>query len=196
MPENKTALVILAGGKSSRMGQEKSDLLLDGKTFLEVQIEKGKNLKMEKIYVSGYKGKKCKEEIVEDRIFNRGPLGGLEACFRKAFEEGVTHCLVLGVDTPLVPEEELEKLISQAKEKSKNRVTLLRHNKKEESLIAVYESSLYQQIEEFLKTGQASVFRFLNQIGYDYYDTEAEEWYFTNINEPEVYQQICERMIK
>ena len=84
MPENKIALVILAGGKSSRMGREKSDLILNGNTFLEIQIEKGKQLGIKKIYISGYKGVRCTEEIVMDRIKNRGPLGGLEACFRKA----------------------------------------------------------------------------------------------------------------
>ena len=31
-------LVVLAGGASSHMGREKSDLLLDGQTFLEIQI--------------------------------------------------------------------------------------------------------------------------------------------------------------
>ena len=108
MPENKIALVILAGGKSSRMGREKSDLILNGNTFLEIQIEKGKQLGIKKIYISGYKGVRCTEEIVMDRIKNRGPLGGLEACFRKASEEGFSHCLVLGVDTPLVPKEELK----------------------------------------------------------------------------------------
>ena len=136
MPENKTALVILAGGKSSRMGREKSDLILNGNTFLEIQIEKGKQLGIKKIYISGYKGVRCTEEIVMDRIKNRGPLGGLEACFRKASEEGFS---------------------------------------------------------QFLETGQASVFRFLNQVGYDCYDTQAEEWYFTNINEPDVYQEICKK---
>ena len=49
MPENKIALVILAGGKSSRMGREKSDLILNGNTFLEIQIEKGKQLGIKKI---------------------------------------------------------------------------------------------------------------------------------------------------
>ena len=29
--------------------------------------------------------------------------------------------------------------------------------------------------------------------GYDCYDTQAEEWYFTNINEPDVYQEICKK---
>lgn len=193
MPENKTALVILAGGASSRMGREKSDLILNGKTFLEIQIEKGKQLGIKKIYISGYKGVRCTEEIVMDRIKKRGPLGGLEACFRKASEEGYSHCLVLGVDTPLVPKEELKRLIDKVQKTSEKQVVLLRHMGKEESLMAVYKSSLYQKIEQFLETGQASVFRFLNQVGYDCYDTQAEEWYFTNINEPEVYQEICRK---
>ena len=176
MPENKIALVILAGGKSSRMGREKSDLILNGNTFLEIQIEKGKQLGIKKIYISGYKGVRCTEEIVMDRIKNRGPLGGLEACFRKASEEGFSHCLVLGVDTPLVPKEELKSLVDKAQKESENRAVLLRHAEKEESLMSVYESSLYQEIAQFLETGQASVFRFLNQVGYDCYDTQAEEY--------------------
>ena len=38
MPENKIALVILAGGKSSRMGREKSDLILNGNTSFKIVI--------------------------------------------------------------------------------------------------------------------------------------------------------------
>ena len=43
------------------------------------------------------------------------------------------------------------------------------------------------------RIGIIVVFRFLNQVGYDCYDTQAEEWYFTNINEPDVYQEICKK---
>lgn len=125
---------------------------------MEIQIEKGKQLGIKKIYISGYKGVRCTEEIVMDRIKNRGPLGGLEACFRKASEEGFSHCLVLGVDTPLVPKEELKSLVDKAQKESENRAVLLRHAEKEESLMSVYESSLYQEIAQFLETGQASVF--------------------------------------
>ena len=119
------------------MGREKSDLILNGNTFLEIQIEKGKQLGIKKIYISGYKGVRCTEEIVMDRIKNRGPLGGLEACFRKASEEGFSHCLVLGVDTPLVPKEELKSLVDKAQKESENRAVLLRHAEKEESLMKV-----------------------------------------------------------
>ena len=61
-------LVVLAGGASSHMGREKSDLLLDGQTFLEIQIGKGCQLGAKQILISGYRGTQCGEEIVPDRI--------------------------------------------------------------------------------------------------------------------------------
>ena len=67
MAETKLAMIVLAGGASSRMGREKSDLLLNGRTFLETQIAKGKQLGVNRIYVSGYHGEGCTEEIVMDR---------------------------------------------------------------------------------------------------------------------------------
>lgn len=190
MAENKLAMIVLAGGASSRMGREKSDLLLNGRTFLETQIAKGKQLGMNRIYVSGYHGEGCTEEIVMDRIKERGPLGGLEACLSKAAGDGADRCLVLGVDTPLVPVSELQNLIQSASADDQNRVTLLRHNGKEESLMAVYETSLSSDIRAFLERGQASVFRFLNEIGYSRYDTQEDDRYFTNINDPKVYEEV------
>ena len=86
-----------------------------------------------------------------DRIKERGPLGGLEACLNKAAQDGAEHCLVLGVDTPLVPVSELQNLIQSASADDQNRVTLLRHNGKEESLMAVYEISLSSDIRAFLE---------------------------------------------
>lgn len=191
MAENKLAMIVLAGGASSRMGQEKSDLLLDGKSFLEIQIEKGRQLGITEIYVSGYRGEHCSEEIVMDRIPGRGPLGGLEACLHRAEQDGADHCLVLSVDTPLAPVSELEKLVRAALGDTENPVTLLCHGGREESLIAVYESRLHRDIRAFLERGQSSVFRFLNEIGYGCYDTQEDDLYFTNINDPQVYGRIC-----
>ena len=44
MRKKEVSMIILAGGASSRMGRDKSDLTIDGKTFLEMQIEKGEKL--------------------------------------------------------------------------------------------------------------------------------------------------------
>lgn len=185
-----TAMIILAGGASSRMGQDKCDLRFNGLTFLETQIRKGQQLGMPKIYVSGYKGKDCTQEIIMDRIPGRGPLGGLEACLCRAKEQGFSRCLVLGVDTPLVPVEELKRLMVFSAENTEFRAILLRHNGKEESLMAVYDTDLCQDIEAFLDSGRGSVFRFLGEIGYGVYDTHEKDIYFTNINDPGIYREI------
>lgn len=109
MRKKEISMIILAGGASSRMGRDKSDLTIDGKTFLEMQIEKGEKLGISDILLSGYHGEnRYKYPIIPDRFPGKGPLGGLEACFRKAKNP---YCLVLGVDVPLVPAEELAALI-------------------------------------------------------------------------------------
>ena len=188
MPENNFTMVVLAGGASSRMGREKSDLLFGGRTFLETQIEKGRKLGARQILISGYRGTHCREEIVPDRIPGQGPLGGLESCFRKA---GTEKCLVLGVDTPLVPLEELHRLLHYAMEETDKPVTMLCHNGKEESLMAVYDARLYKEITDFLESGRSSVYRFLNTVGYSLYHTSAPESYFQNVNDPDTYAKVC-----
>lgn len=188
MPENNFTMVVLAGGASSRMGQEKSDLLFGRQTFLETQIEKGRKLGARQILISGYRGTHCREEIVPDRIPRQGPLGGLESCFRKAETE---KCLVLGVDTPLVPLEELHRLLRYAMEETDKPVTMLCHNGKEESLMAVYDARLYKEITDFLESGRSSVYRFLNTVGYSLYHTSAPEKYFQNVNDPDTYAKVC-----
>ena len=119
-----------------------------------------------------------------DRISGQGPLGGLESCFRRAKTE---KCLVLGVDTPLVPVEELQNLLKFAMEKADQPVTMLCHNGKEESLIAVYDARLYKEITDFLESGRSSVYRFLNTVGIFVCYTESNEEYFQNINDSDTY---------
>lgn len=98
---------------------------------------------------------------------------------------------MLGVDTPLVPVEELQNLLKFAMEKADQPVTMLCHNGKEESLIAVYDARLYKEITDFLESGRSSVYRFLNTVGYSLYHTSAPENYFQNINDPEIYKKVC-----
>ena len=135
MRKKEISMIILAGGASSRMGRDKSDLTIDGKTFLEMQIEKGKKLGISDILLSGYHGEnKYKYPIIPDRFPGKGPLGGLEACFRKAKNP---YCLVLGVDVPLVPAEELAALIRQSLH-SDAKAVILSHGGHEEPLMGVY----------------------------------------------------------
>lgn len=187
------SMVILAGGASSRMGQDKADLTIDGKdgkTFLEMQIEKGEKLGIRDIILSGYHGKKSYGyPVVTDRFPGRGPLGGLEACFRKAENP---YCLVLGVDVPLVPVEELSALICQA-QTSDVRAVILRHGDHEEPLMGVYSTELADAMLEEIALRKGAVFAFLRKNGYECYESQAPDWYFSNINDPQTYQEIIKK---
>lgn len=182
-------MIVLAGGKSSRMGTDKADLCIGDKSFLELQIEKGRELGIQDIQVSGYRGKRCPVPVTPDRFPEKGPLGGLESCLRRAKQE---KCLVLGVDIPLIPVTELENLLS-ASEKSESAVTVLKHGDRKEPLIAVYHRDLADGIREEITQGKGKVFGFLDKIGYTVYECKAPEQYMTNVNTPEIYIQIKER---
>ncbi len=190
MPENKrlgagVSMVVLAGGRSSRMGSDKCDLKIEKSTFLEWQIEKGRALGITDIQVSGYHGAACSVPVTPDRFPGKGPLCGLESCFRRAREEQV---LVLGVDIPLVPAEELERLVIQSREKQKKAV-ILRHRGKEEPLAGVYDRDLADEMLAEIRERKGSVFAFLNRIGYDICESTAPEESFANINRPEDYHR-------
>lgn len=183
--ENPFSMIILAGGKSSRMGRDKADLRLEGKTFLQIQIEKGRQLGIRDIQVSGYRGNCCEIPVTPDRFPGKGPLGGLETCLRQTKAE---QCLVLSVDAPLVPVSELEGLL-QASRITDAPVTLLRQGDREQPLVAVYRRSLADAILEEITMGKGSVFSLLNRVGYQVYQCACPQ-IFANVNTPETYQDL------
>ncbi len=182
------SMVVLAGGRSSRMGTDKADLKFHGTTFLELQLKKGQRLGISDILVSGYRGSLPGVPIVEDRLPGRGPLGGMEACLRRAKGDRV---LVLGVDVPLVPVSELKALIDKSGEDGPAAV-ILKHGEKEEPLIGVYRRNLADALLRELSEGKGSVFAFLKHIGYGVYESGAPDRCFANINSPEDFRQCLE----
>lgn len=180
------SMIVLAGGRSSRMGRDKSDLVYRERTFLDIQIEKGERLGIDDILVSGYRGAGCDGRIVMDRFAGRGPLGGLEACLRQAVHD---RCLVLSVDTPLVPVSELRGLIRQDRQ-GRDPATILQHGQGQEPLIGVYCTKLADPMAEELERGRGSVFAFLKKVGYGVYETKGESVQFGNINEKADYERL------
>ena len=100
---------ILAGGRSARMGQDKSDLVLDGQTLLE-RAEKLVRGVSERVRVCGPQDK-LGAAAVEDAFPGQGPLAGIHAAL-KASDTDLN--LILAVDTPFVRPEFLEILIAEA----------------------------------------------------------------------------------
>lgn len=217
------SLLLLAGGKSSRMGEDKAELLLDGDSFLSCQIKKAEKLGIHKVYVSGhaagadaFRNGAVKSSIhiqmVPDIYRERGPLGGLHACM-KAMD--TPYCLVLPVDVPQFPEETLEELLlahenSLGAAASENagsfgngreggnsgKPLLLVHGERTEPLMGIYPVCMADCIGEQIEKASAPVFRVIDAWGFDTFRTSAEEWKMRNINTPEDYRELLAYMEK
>lgn len=182
------SLLLLAGGKSSRMGRDKAGLLLEGKPFLAHMLEKGRSLGIEKCYISGCPWDDPQAVTVWDLYPDRGPLGGLHACM-KAMD--TPYCLVLPVDAPtlplIIPQGLLEAHEAAAQPE---RVLLWEHGDRVEPLIAVYPTAMAELLEDLLRPGAAPVFRALDMWGYTRLRLEMPQEQVVNVNTPELYARI------
>ena len=108
--------VILAGGKSSRMGRDKASLTLGNETFLQRIAAELDACGFQEKYVSLGTGEKTEIHIpvgwtaVRDRYRDCGPLGGIHAALSACRAE---WALFVSCDTPLYRKELAELLISK-----------------------------------------------------------------------------------
>lgn len=121
--EGKQGCLILCGGKSSRMGQDKAKLTYQNRSFLEIICARIKDTGMP-CYVSlaNYD-----EQIpagfipVYDAVHDEngqtiGPLGGIYTGLKQADKDGLSGLFIVPVDTPLF-ETEIFELIIKAQER-------------------------------------------------------------------------------
>ncbi|WP_026973526.1 molybdenum cofactor guanylyltransferase [Aliagarivorans marinus] len=99
------AAAVLAGGLSTRMGQDKALLPWQGKTWLQHSMELLAQL-CQQCYVSGnYEGFACIPDLYE----KRGPLGGIASCLNA--KPSKSAWLFCPVDMPLLSLSALEQLV-------------------------------------------------------------------------------------
>ncbi len=170
--------VLLAGGKSSRMGENKAFLELAGKSFMDIQLDKLFTLGINEIFISGepdiympsIEDRKypCQINIIPDRIKGKGPLGGLYSCFLAA---GHDRALVIGTDTPLVSVATLKQLISCDLE-SKKDATVLSAASHIEPLIGIYSTKTVSVIRDLIDNDLLALRYLIEQT--DTYFTEFD----------------------
>lgn len=190
------SLLVLAGGKSSRMGRDKAKLLLGEKSFLECILDKAEMLGIGETYLSGHGWDGKGIRTVPDRYRERGPLGGMHACFSVM---DTPYALVLPVDVPQISLSVLQILLdAHGRLLNKNRQgyvhpLLLSHGDRTEPLIGIYPTALGAKIAELIEKESAPVFRLLDETGYDICQVSVQEWELENINTPKDYEMLLEQ---
>ena len=168
--------IILAGGCSHRMGTDKAELMLGNKSLLEWQVQKLRALGIRDILISGAHSFLDTKTIL-DELPGRGPLGGIYSCLRAAKNE---RCLVLSVDTPLVPPSALYHLCRT----HKGDVTVLCHGDFQEPLVGVYECKTVRVAYDILTAGSASVRSMEKRVNLSTFDYSGPKEFLMNCNTP------------
>ena len=106
--------VLLAGGKSSRMGADKATVPFQNRPLWQHQLETLRNLKPDKIFVSAQTDpawRPTDADFVGDEQPARGPLGGIAATLSRT---RTTRLLVLAIDMPFMTHNYLRGLSQRA----------------------------------------------------------------------------------
>jgi molybdopterin-guanine dinucleotide biosynthesis protein A len=178
--------MLLAGGRSWRMGRDKATLVFDGEPLWQRQLQELRKLTPTALWVSARtRPLWCPPEleIVLDEPPSRGPLSGLAAGLSRL---QTSHLLVMAIDLPRVPVGHLRKLWSLA-EPGKAVIPL--NEDYFEPLCAVYPAEAAPLAEKALKTSDSSLQHLAREMFHksraqSYVLTPEERLLYLNLNRP------------
>lgn len=183
--------IILAGGRSLRMGFDKQLLKLNDKYLLEKNLNILLGIFSQVLIVSN-DPKSLLEiphieqtRILQDKLESGGPLAGIHAGLR---ESKADYAFVLAVDMPVLDEDYIRRMkeqMSQAKS-TDGLINVSRSTGEPEPFCAFYGRHLVPQIESFIKGSRRSLRHFIDQHDFlrlTYPDQETGQDIFLNLND-------------
>lgn len=166
--------VVLAGGRSSRMGGGDKFLLpIAGTTMLELVLSRFKSqLKHIVISTNGdaTRLKHFGAPITKDTIGEyEGPLAGILACFAWAKQHSpkTTHLLSIAADTPFFPENYTKAMLARANAIAPNSIILAKSQSHYHPIFGLWPLSLAQDLEKALKAGTRKIRAWTEQHNHD-----------------------------
>jgi molybdopterin-guanine dinucleotide biosynthesis protein A len=191
--------VILRGGKSSRMGMDKSQLVLQGNTLLDHVIRRVSRVAFP-LVIAGDAPMKTGENwpavtFVCDERPNSGPMEGIRVGLHELGSQ-VEFAFVTSCDVPLIE----PRLIAQLFKLIENRQLVVPvQGSRVYGLTAIYRTEIADEIGNLVKRRQLRVQELVKR--FDTLQVDVEDLRkldpqlnsFTNINDPEDYQRLLAR---
>ena len=187
MNHNNILGTVLAGGKSQRFGEDKSQVKLDGKLLIdfilsEIVDEFKEILIVTNNQIAFQKSKKI--STIKDFKKGQGPLGGVLSAMKWAKEKNSNYKWIstFPVDTPFFKKEILKKFLSEINiEESK--LFFIKSNNTRHNIFGMWSIDLIKKLEDDLNKGHKKVETWANSIGVKIINMEfMYEDPFFNIN--------------
>ena len=182
--------LVLAGGKSTRMGRDKGAIDYHGKPQREYMVDL-LNQFCEKTYLSvrPNQGVKSVNELLEDKYLGLGPYGAILSAFQK---NPNAAWLVVACDLPLLTEESLQFLVEH---RNVSEMATAFHNSETgfpEPLITIWEPKSYPILLQFLAQGYSCPRKVLINSEIEVLKVSDEE-VLTNVNDEEGLEKVMGR---
>ncbi|RBW45070.1 molybdenum cofactor guanylyltransferase [Psychromonas sp. B3M02] len=186
----KIAGIVLAGGESSRMGQDKAMLSLDQHTLLVHAFTLLKQAGIEQCFVSGdYPNFPC----IVDQYAGLGPLAGIAACVEQLSAD-YDALFIIPVDMPLLAEQDCTELIDRYLDRLSHQPQAAGLYYKEAifPLILTLNRALKTYLTNIMQTPHKkyrSLYRLFETLGIEGVSAnETDKVRFENTNTPEQWQ--------
>ena len=179
--------VILSGGKSSRMGSDKSFLEFEScDSLIEYQHKKLSRI-FEDVYISSKFDKfdflDSKDKLILDDINTYSPMVALDAIFKKIKNNKV---FLICIDTPLIYLETIKELVDVSLKTNFEIIIAKDYVGNRHVLCGVFDKSVHKKVQNCLENNIHKVNFLINQCNYKEC-TFKDETQFININTPNEY---------
>ncbi|MBS4177991.1 molybdenum cofactor guanylyltransferase [Lederbergia citrea] len=179
--------IILAGGKSSRMGENKALMKIDGVRVIDRIISEFTPVSEKIILIANdktmYDG--LQAELLEDAApyAGQGPLAGIYTGLLAASEG---PCIIVACDMPFASSEFGLKLIETLIENKRDAVVPVTEGQIH-PLFAAYEASIAEKVKMVLNEGKRSVRSLLDQLNVEFFKMDTISETVWNMNTQEDY---------
>lgn len=183
------AVYILAGGKSTRMGQDKSLLPFHGHTLLEEVIQVATQLSRDVFLLSQNPiHKQFGIPMIKDIIPHQGPAGGIDAMLQQT---PFTYNVILNCDMPFVDVQGLQLLVEAIPSHS---IALFKHTATHLVFPLVIHQDCREPWRQLLLADVRKLSDIISQFDSIFVDASSvmlrNSLFFKNINTPDDYQSI------
>ncbi|NRA70942.1 MAG: molybdenum cofactor guanylyltransferase [Gammaproteobacteria bacterium] len=181
--------LVLAGGKSSRMGQDKAMLTIENETLLERNVRLLKQAGCDDVFISGnYQGRSKQLNVIDDLSANIGPVSGILSSLKHLLTTSHSQVVIVAVDMPNLTIKQLQPLMSKLDSSCNGQF----YHDSLFPLVIKISDSVISTIELQLNNNDKrskSIYRLTdNLMMIGRLATEVQQPHFINVNTPEQWQ--------
>ena len=169
MEHNNILPVVLAGGKSKRFGEDKSQAKLGGKILIDYILKEITKDFNEVLIVANSSIQHLSSERIikiEDYKKNLGPLGGIYSAMKWVKENNKKYQWIASFpsDTPFFKMDNFNDFIKRVNEKE-SELFFIKSGEKRHNIFGLWSVHLVDQLNKDLEIGTRKVERWANDIG-------------------------------